>query len=224
VVLARIGMSPADVEHIFIGHAHFDHMGDLMAWPNARVYVQEREITSYMNALQVPRQLSWITGAIDPADIMAATQLAVQGRLTLVQGEMIEVLPGISIHPAHDTHTFGTQYISIRTSSGTWCCAGDAMYWYANVEGAPQYGAPAGAFVPLGYGQGNQVTQLEIMTEMLARVGGDASRIIPGHDPAIFQRFPSRPFGANSVAELHLAPGESSRLTAAVGRDDGRTT
>ncbi len=118
VVLARIGMSPADVQHIFIGHAHWDHMGNLRAWPNARVYVQEREITSWMNALQVPRQLSWISSAADPADLMDATQLAIEGRLTLVQGEMADVVPGISIHPAHDTHTFGTQYISIR--DGVW--------------------------------------------------------------------------------------------------------
>ena len=212
VVLGKIGMSPADVQHIFIGHAHWDHMGNLRAWPNARVYVQEREITSWMNALQVPRQLSWISGAADPADLMDATQMAIAGRLTLVQGEMLDVVSGISIHPAHDTHTFGTQYISIRTGSETWVCAGDAMYWYANVEGAPEYGAESGVFVPLGYGQGNQVTQLEAMNEMMQRVVGNSNRIIPGHDPAIFQRFPSRQIGPNSVAELRLAPGESSRL------------
>jgi glyoxylase-like metal-dependent hydrolase (beta-lactamase superfamily II) len=215
VVLARIGLSPADVQHIFIGHAHWDHMGNLRAWPNAHVYVQEREITSWMNALQVPRQLSWISSAADPADLMDATQLAIAGRLTLVQGEVLDVLPGISIHPAHDTHTFGTQYISIKAGAETWVCAGDAVYWYANVEGAPQYGAESGVFVPLGYGQGNQVTQLEAMNEMMQRVGGNSSRIIPGHDPTIFQRFPSRLFGRNSVAELRLVPGEQSRMASA---------
>jgi N-acyl homoserine lactone hydrolase len=211
-VMAKIGMSPADVQHIFIGHAHFDHMGNLMAWPNAHVYVQEREFTSWMNALQLPQQLGWVTGALNPEDMMDATQLATQGRLTLVSGEVPDVLPGISIHPAHDTHTFGTQYISIRTGGGTWVGAGDAMYWYANVEGAPQYGAAAGVFVPLGYAQGNQVTQLEIMNEMLDRAGGDLNRIIPGHDPAIFQRLPSKQVGPNSIAELALATGESSRI------------
>jgi N-acyl homoserine lactone hydrolase len=216
VVLGKIGLSPADVTHAFIGHAHFDHMGNIPGFPNAGIYVQEREITEWMNALQFPAQLGWVTGAVDPQDVMDATQAAVQQRLVLVRGEMRDVLPGVHLFPAWDTHTFGTQYATVTTGSGedarTFVCAGDAIYWYANVEGAPQWGIPEGTYTPLGYGQGNQVTQLQKMLEMVEQAGGSPTQIIPGHDARIFERYPSKKIGPNSVAEIHLAPGEPSRL------------
>lgn len=216
-VLAKIGLSPSDIEHVFIGHAHFDHFDNLPAFPNAQVYIQEREVSAWTEALRVPQQLSWITAAMNPEDIMDATRLASRGRLTLVEGEMIDVLPGISIHPAHDTHTFGSQYVTVttRTADGgveTWALMSDAIYTYANVEGDPQYNLTPGVYVPLGYAQGNQVTQLRIMDEAVQRVGSNTNRIVPGHDAKVFERFPSRRIGPNRVAELTLAPGELSRL------------
>ena len=217
-VLAKIGLSPADVEHIFIGHAHFDHFDNLPAFPRAQVYIQEREVSTWTEALRVPKHLGWIIGAMNPEDIMDAMQLSSQGRLTLVNGEMLDVLPGISIHPAHDTHTFGSQYLTVTTQTAAgdiqvWALMSDAIYTYANVEGDPQYNLTPGVYVPIGYAQGNQVTQLRIMDEAVQRVGGNTNRIVPGHDAKVFERYPSKRIGPNRVAELTLAPGEASRIS-----------
>jgi len=216
-VLAKIGLSPSDVEHVFIGHAHFDHFDNLPAFSKARIYIQEREISAWTEALQVPRQLSWITAAMNPDDIMDAMRAANEGRLVLVRGSMIDVLPGISIYPAHDTHTFGSQYVTVTTQTAeggveTWALMSDTVYMYANVEGSAQYNLAPGVYVPLGYAQGNQVSQLRIMDEVVQRVGGNTNRIVPGHDAEVFARFPSKRVGPNRVAELTLAPGERSRL------------
>jgi N-acyl homoserine lactone hydrolase len=34
-VLARIGLQPSDVDTVFLTHAPYDHMGNLMVFPNA---------------------------------------------------------------------------------------------------------------------------------------------------------------------------------------------
>ena len=43
-VLAEMGITPADISTIFITHAHFDHMGNIEDFPNAKFYLQEREL------------------------------------------------------------------------------------------------------------------------------------------------------------------------------------
>lgn len=214
-VLGKIGLSPNDVEHAIIGHAHFDHADNIPGFPNAHVYIQEREISAWMNAMQFPKELAWVTGAFNPQDIMDAVQRSASGRATLVSGEMEDVLPGISIYPAHDTHTFGSQYAEVTIGSGadtrTFVLSSDAIYTYANIEGGV-YGMPPGVFIPIGYAQGNQVTQLQKMYEMVQRADGNTMQIIPGHDGDIFQRYPSKQVGPNRIAEIVLAPNEPSRL------------
>jgi N-acyl homoserine lactone hydrolase len=75
-VLAQIGLSPEDVDSIFITHAHFDHMGNLDDFPNAHVYVQEREIARAIWALSQPPRLSFVSIATDPADVLKCAALA----------------------------------------------------------------------------------------------------------------------------------------------------
>jgi N-acyl homoserine lactone hydrolase len=48
VVLAEAGVSPADVQHVFLTHAHFDHTGNTDAFPNATFYLQERELSKWI--------------------------------------------------------------------------------------------------------------------------------------------------------------------------------
>ncbi|MGD8643114.1 MAG: N-acyl homoserine lactonase family protein [Chromatiales bacterium] len=41
--LARLGLQPADVDLVFVGHLHFDHGGGLCELPGAEVHVHTRE-------------------------------------------------------------------------------------------------------------------------------------------------------------------------------------
>ena len=109
--------TPEDVSSIFITHAHFDHMGALDQYPNATFYIQERELTKWVWAMSLERRFRWLMLGIDPADIMKAVDLARQGRLVCVDGDRENVLPGIDLHAAFDTHTWGCQYVT----SGTIC-------------------------------------------------------------------------------------------------------
>jgi N-acyl homoserine lactone hydrolase len=44
--LARFGLTPADVDVVFLGHLHFDHAGGLSEVPGAEVHVQRDELTA----------------------------------------------------------------------------------------------------------------------------------------------------------------------------------
>jgi hypothetical protein len=77
-VLAECGVTPADVSHVLITHAHFDHMGATDDFPNATFYVQERELSKWVWAMSLGRRFRWLMGATDPGDILRAVDLARQ--------------------------------------------------------------------------------------------------------------------------------------------------
>jgi N-acyl homoserine lactone hydrolase len=72
-------------------------------------------------------------GAADPADIVKVTRLAREGRTIVVDGDQENVLPGIDLRLAADTHTYGSMYVTVRNdgardSQDAWILAGDLIY------------------------------------------------------------------------------------------------
>lgn len=214
-VLAECGVAPEDVTTVFVTHAHFDHMGALDHFPNAKFYLQKRELDQWVWALTLGAEYRFLVGGGDPADIVKAVELARQGRLVLVEGEMEDVLPGIDLHLAADTHTYGCMYVTIRNdgardSADKWIFAGDLIYTYDNLTGldpaAPQ-------IVPIGLAVGSQHNLMFASAEMLKSVGGEVRRVIPVHEDRLKSTFPSRLTGAGlQVVEIALAEGEASRV------------
>ena len=214
-VMAEIGIRPEDVTQVFITHAHFDHMGSIDKFPNARFYVQRRELEQWAWALTLGPEYRFLVGGADPADILKATEAAREGRMELIDGDREDVLPGIDVHLAADTHTYGSMYVSIRNdgarqSQDTWVFAGDLIYTYDNLTGldpaAPQ-------ILPIGLAVGSQHNLIFSSAAMLKEVGGETRRVIPIHEDRLRTMFPSRKTAANlQVVEIALAAGEPSRV------------
>ena len=57
-----------------------------------------------------------------------------------------------------------------------------------------------GGSTPIGYGTGSQENSLFALAAILDAVGGDPRRIVPGHEAAVFDQFPSRPFDDGLMA------------------------
>ena len=113
-VLKGVGLSPADVDTVFISHAHFDHFGNVEDFPNATFYIQEREIAKWVWAMSLPDRMRWMMIAVDPGDILRGVDLARQKRLVCVDGAMADVLPGIisrlrDMSPLYEDHLKGCQ-------------------------------------------------------------------------------------------------------------------
>jgi glyoxylase-like metal-dependent hydrolase (beta-lactamase superfamily II) len=214
-VLAECGVTPAEVSHVFITHAHFDHLGGSEEFPNATFYLQERELSKWIWAMALDRRFRWFMGATDPGDIIRAIDLARRGRLVAVEGERTDVLPGIDLHPAHDTHTWGSMYVNIRNdgrrdSADCWIFAGDLIYSYANLQG-PDPADPQ--FLPIGLAAGSQTNLIFAAEEMVRRAGGEVKRVIPIHDENLKEVFPSRLTDKGLlIHEIALAKGEPSRV------------
>jgi glyoxylase-like metal-dependent hydrolase (beta-lactamase superfamily II) len=90
-----------------------------------------------------------------------------------------------------------------QTRNGPFCIVGDTIYWYSNIE------MP---WVP-GYNQGNAFHSIYTYDRIRTLLKNETRRIVPGHDPVLWERHPSWIIGGenNQVAELNLADYEKSR-------------
>lgn len=216
-VLAECGIRPEDVTSVFITHAHFDHMGAIDHFPNAKFYIQQRELDKWAWALTLGNEYRFLIGGGDPADIVKAVEAAREGRMIAIDGDREDVLPGIDVHLAADTHTYGSMYVSVRNdgardSQDTWIFAGDLIYTYDNLTGLD----PAAPMIaPIGLAVGSQHNLIFSSAAMLKEVGGEQRRVIPVHEDRLRTMFPSRlTSAALQVVEIALAKNESSRVAA----------
>ena len=195
--LAEIGLKPEDVDTVFITHAHFDHIGNLEAFPNARVFLQEREVARSLWALSQPSRMAFVATAIDPGDILRCVELARAGKLVLIDGELSNVLPGIDLRVAYDTHTPASMWVVVRndgkeSSDDAWVLAGDLVYVYGNIEGEGTAAGRQTMYRPVGVAMGSQTNLVLATEEMMKAVAYETRRVVPVHEDHLIKAFPSR--------------------------------
>ncbi|MBY2973074.1 N-acyl homoserine lactonase family protein [Rhizobium leguminosarum] len=217
-VLAEIGIQPEQVDTCFITHCHFDHFGNVEDFPNAKFYIQEREISKWVWAMSLPDRMRWIMTAVDPGDIVRGVALARDRRLETVNGPMTDVLPGIDLHTAFDSHTFGSMWVTVRNdgkaqSSDSWVLAGDLVYVFENLKGPGANVDLEDIYVPVGLAVGSQTNLILATEDMLSQVGHDVRRVIPIHEERLKDAFPSRITSEGlRVTEICLADGATSKV------------
>jgi glyoxylase-like metal-dependent hydrolase (beta-lactamase superfamily II) len=172
--VAQAGVKPEEITDLIITHMHWDHADGMDLFPNARIWLQKDEYTYYTGeAWQQPRT----HGGIDPDDVLAAVKLNLAGRLSMVNGDAQEILPGITVYTG-GKHTFQSQYVGVNTRAGTVVLASDNMYLYENLEKH----APIAQTL-------DAASNLRAQDRM-KQLAASLRLIVPGHDPAVFEKFP----------------------------------
>jgi len=182
--LARVGLKPDDITDVIITHMHWDHADGVDLFPNARIWIQKEELAYYAGQAWQAKDTS---GGIDPDDVLTIVRLNTQGKVGLVKGDAQAILPGITCYTG-GKHTYQSQYVGVQTAAGTVVLASDNMYLYENLEKHVPIGATLDA-----------ISNLRAQDRM-KQIAGRARMIVPGHDPAVFTRFPNLSPG---VAKIH---------------------
>ena len=170
------GVQPEQVTDIVISHAHWDHMGGIDLFPKAQVWIQAEEYRYYTLAAWQP---GGNHGGIDPADVTELVRINTEGRLHLVDGDDIEIFPGIRAY-AGARHTYASQYLRIDGNS-PYVLASDNVYLYLNLT---SHRASA------TFSDSDRAANLAAQARMIS-LAGSPDRVLPGHDLLQFQRYPT---------------------------------
>lgn len=175
-VAAAMGITPDAVTDIVISHIHWDHADGAELFPKATVWIQKDEYEHYVGPDGAP---------LDRADPDVAKEyfaLNQAGRLRLIDGDDQVVFPGIRAYTG-GRHTYASQYLSVQTRSGTVVLASDNAYLFKNLD----------EHLPIAqtFDRGPSVQSNLAAQDRMKQLAASPKLIIPGHDPAVFDRFPT---------------------------------
>ena len=193
VILA--GLKPSQITDVIVTHIHWDHFDGADLFPNARIWIQKDEVEHHIDAAG-----KVLDRAIDTPDAEMLNTLRANGRLSLVAGDAKEIIPGITLYTG-GKHTFQSQYAGVRTAKGTIVIASDNMYLYENLS----------KHLPIA--QTLDVASNVAAQDRMKTIAVNSAMIIPGHDAAVFERFPR--LSANVAHLVAAAPTTRTAITAA---------
>ena len=172
--IAPLGIKAGDVTDIVLSHMHWDHAGGLDLFPSARVWVQKEEYDYYTSDAW---QSTNTHGGIDADDVLEIVKRNTQGKVSFVRGDDDTSLSGI-VFGVGGKHTWASQFVSVQTRGPIAVIASDNMYLYENMD----------AHTPIAQTL-DPISNLRAQDRMRS-LASDPRLVVPGHDPAVFARFP----------------------------------
>ena len=188
--LRQIGIDPDSVEDVIITHMHYDHAGNLALFPRARFHIQDAEM-GYVTGRAMTHPILRHSFAED--DVVDMVRLLYRDRVVFHRGEA-EIAPGIRVHHIGG-HTRGLQCVVVDTARGPVVLASDCAHYYENVEQETPFAVLENMYLMLeGF-------------RTLKALAPTLDHVVPGHDPAVFERYPAvSPELDGVAARLDVAP------------------
>jgi len=172
--IAPLGITADQVTDLFLSHMHWDHAGGLDLFPAARVWIQKEEYDYYTGDAWQARNSH---GGIDADDVVELVKRNIAGKVSFVRGDDDTTLSGVTFGIG-GRHTRQSQFVAVQTRAHTIVLASDNMYLYENLDTHTAIAQ-------------TQDAVSNVRTQDRMRSLASAPRlVIPGHDPAVFDRFP----------------------------------
>jgi glyoxylase-like metal-dependent hydrolase (beta-lactamase superfamily II) len=175
-LLERINVSPYDITDVIMTHPHYDHIGGINLFPKAKVWMQKDDFDYFVGEAWEDKETSKYYRKNDVRNII---EINLQGRLKLVKGDDIEIMPGIRVYIG-SKHSFENMYLLVNSNSATnkIIIASDAVWLYYQLDNL----LPATLCQdPAAY-----VAALKRMKTLV----DNPDLIIPGHDNLVYSKFP----------------------------------
>jgi glyoxylase-like metal-dependent hydrolase (beta-lactamase superfamily II) len=171
--LKAIGVDPEAVGDVIVTHLHYDHCGNHDLFPRARYHLQDVEM-AYATGRCMCHPMLRIPFEAD--DVTAMVRKVFAGRVVFHDGSE-QLAPGVTVHRIGG-HSKGLQCVRVKTRRGHVVLASDATHLYNHIN--------EGRVFPITYSVADTLEGYVT----LKKLADSVDHIIPGHDPAVLERYP----------------------------------
>lgn len=172
--LEAVGVVPDEVGDVIITHMHYDHAGNNDLFPDARLHLQDVEM-SFATGRCMCHHMA--THGYDVEDVVHMVRRVYAGEVCFHDGDE-ELFPGVTLHRIGG-HTRGLQAVRVKTARGFVVLASDATHHYAHIR------------------QGRVFPTVDSVSDVLEgyrkvrKLATSEDHIIPGHDPLVLKKYPA---------------------------------
>jgi glyoxylase-like metal-dependent hydrolase (beta-lactamase superfamily II) len=170
--LRQLGVAPETVSTIVVTHLHYDHIGNLHAFPHAELIVPERELEFWAGPFASRQQFA---PHVEAEEIEIVRRAAAEGRVRTTDGteEIVDGVVAISV----GGHSPGQQVTVVEGSAGTVVLASDAVHLYEELEQDRPFAVM------------HDLEQMYAAYDLLNDLARSRDAVVvPGHDPEVFLR------------------------------------
>ena len=121
--LGRLGVKTEEITDVLITHLHWDHCGNNDLFPNAKFYVQRREMDDMINPC-----IDLFKGSFDREQVLKTKYVLLDGDCEFADGIQVIATPG---------HSAGSQSVVVDTEAGKYIITGDLIALYECMDYEP---------------------------------------------------------------------------------------
>jgi glyoxylase-like metal-dependent hydrolase (beta-lactamase superfamily II) len=182
--LRLVGVEPESVSAVIVTHLHYDHIGNLDAFPHAELVVPRREFEFWTGPAAARFQFA---SHVEAPEVALLADARRAGRVRLTDG-VEEIFEGITARSVGG-HSPGQQVTVVSALAGDVVLASDAVHFYEEFE----LDRPFGVIADLE----RMYAAYDLLQELVAAEG---AVLVPGHDPAVLSRFPALDLQTDGIA------------------------
>jgi glyoxylase-like metal-dependent hydrolase (beta-lactamase superfamily II) len=182
--VGRLGIEAASVAQVLVTHFHYDHIGNLDAFPDAELVVPERELDFWTGPMGRRGQFA---ADVEPHEVRRIAEAHRLGRVRTIAGRA-EVAPGVTAITVGG-HSPGQQIVLVETARGRVILASDAVHFTEELERDRAFAVIADLE--------EMYRAYDLLHELVREPG---AVLVPGHDPDVMERFPGVDGDARGIA------------------------